>query len=242
MSSPPIYPHDSIEEIASDVYLVRGSIKMNALMTITRNMVIVRDAGELTLVDPIRLSPAEEKQLEALGVVKQIIRLGPLHGVDDAYYLDRYGASLWAPGLSQEYPEPKPDVVFHEETPPPVPGARFFCFEGLRQPEAALLLESGRAGRNRGLLVTCDAIQNYGDYRFNNLLMRILMPFVGFPKRTIVGPLWLKMMTPEDGHLEGEFRRLLKLDFDQLISAHGSFLSSGARASCERAIEAAFKK
>jgi len=31
MSDSPIYPHDPIEEIGLDVFLVRGSIKMNAL-------------------------------------------------------------------------------------------------------------------------------------------------------------------------------------------------------------------
>ena len=56
MSGSVVYDHDSIEEIQSDVFMVRGSIKMNALMTITRNMAIVRHQGDLTLVDPIRLS------------------------------------------------------------------------------------------------------------------------------------------------------------------------------------------
>ena len=32
------YPHDPIEEIQPDVFMVSGEIKMNALMTITRNM------------------------------------------------------------------------------------------------------------------------------------------------------------------------------------------------------------
>ena len=56
MSHPPVYAHDPIEEIQPDVYMVRGSIKMNALMNITRNMAIVHHEGELTLVDPIRLN------------------------------------------------------------------------------------------------------------------------------------------------------------------------------------------
>ena len=43
---PPFYPHDSIEEIISDVFMVRGTIRMNALMRITRNMAIVRHEGE----------------------------------------------------------------------------------------------------------------------------------------------------------------------------------------------------
>ena len=235
MSNSPVYDHDPIEEIQTDVFMVRGCIKMNALMTITRNMAIVRHAGELTLVDPIRLSPPEEKRLDALGTVKRVLRLGPMHGVDDPYYIERYGAELWAPGPSEAHPEPKPTRVVDASTELPFPDAELFCIEGLRQPEAMLLLRRGK-----GLLVTCDAIQNYGDYRYNNLPARLLMPFIGFPKTTIVGPMWVKMMTPEGGSLESEFRRLLELEFDQLLSAHGSLLETGAHEACERAVDKMF--
>ena len=235
MSDSPIYPHDPIEEIQPDVFMVRGAIKLNPLVTLSRNMAIVRHVGELTLVDPIRLSVAEEKRLEELGTVKRILRLGPMHGVDDAHYIERYGAELWAPGLSEAFPEPKPTLTFDESTALPFPDAEFFCIEGLKQPEAVLLLKRGA-----GLLITCDAIQNYGDYRHNNFVARLLLPLIGFPKTTLVGPLWIKAMTPEGGNLEGEFRRLLGLDFDQLLSAHGSFLETGAHAACERAVDKTF--
>ena len=110
MTDSPIYPHDPIEEIQPDVFMVRGSIKLNPVIRITRNMAIIRHNDELTLVDPIRLSSDEEKHLEALGTVKQILRLGPMHSVDDAYYMNRYAAPLWAPGPPDLQPEPKPDV------------------------------------------------------------------------------------------------------------------------------------
>ena len=117
----------------------------------------------------------------------------------------------------------------------PFPDGELFCFAGTTQAEAMLLLR--RAG---GVLLTCDAIQHYGDYRHNNWLARTLMPFVGFPRTTLVGPIWLKLMTPEGGSLESEFRRLLSLDFDRLLSAHGSLLSEGAHSSVEAAVERAF--
>ena len=235
MSETPIYPHDPIEEVQPDVFMVRGEIKMNALMTITRNMAIVRHEGELALVDPIRLSSAEEKRLDELGAVKRVLRLGSLHGVDDPYYMERYGAELWAPGLSETHPEPKPNLVWDESTSLPFPNAALFRFEGLNQPEGALLLRRGK-----GLLITCDGIQNYGDYSHNNWFARIMMPLIGFPKATIVGPMWVKMMTPKGSSLESEFRRLLEFDFDQLLSAHGTFLASGAHAACERAVDKMF--
>jgi len=42
MAYAPAYPHDPIEPIAEDVFMVRGSIRMNALVRITRNMAIIR--------------------------------------------------------------------------------------------------------------------------------------------------------------------------------------------------------
>ena len=124
---------------------------------------------------------------------------------------------------------PSPGVLWR------LPDAEVFAFEGTRQPECALLIR-----RDPGILLTCDAIQHYGDYRHNTLLARLLMPFIGFPKTTLVGPIWLKIMTPEGGSLKREFERLLALDFDRLLSAHGSLLEAGARESVAAAIRKAF--
>ena len=235
MAYEPVTVHGPIEPIVPDVYMVRGSRQMNALMRITRNMAIVRHEGELSLVDPIRLDAEGEKALTELGEIKRILRLGPLHGVDDAYYVDRFGAELWSPGESTAYPEPKIDHPLVEGAPLPFPDAEVFCFEGSKQAEAALLVR-----RDGGVLFTCDSIQNYGDYQYNNWLARIVMPLIGFPKTCLVGPIWLKMMTPEGGSLEGEFRRLLGLEFDHLLCGHGSLLRGGAHAAVEAAIDKAF--
>jgi hypothetical protein len=237
MSHSPVHPHDPIEEIQTDVFMVRGCIPLNALMRISRNMAIVRHAGELTLVDPIRLSGAEEKRLESMGEVKRILRLGPMHGVDDPYYIERYGAELWAQAVSETYPEPAPHVRVDAATPLPFPDAELFCFAGLKQPESALLIR-----REGGLLLTCDGIQSYGDYRHNNLPARLMMPFIGFPKTTIIGPFWLKLMTEDSGVLEQEFRRLLGLEFDKLLSAHGALVRSGAHAAVAAAVEKTFAR
>ncbi len=235
MPHPPAYPHDPIEEIATDLFMVRGSIRMNALMRITRNMAIVRHQGELSLVNPIRLDEEGERQLLALGEIKRILRLGPMHGLDDPYYVERFRAEFWAQGESETYPEPKIEQKLAADRPLPFPDAELFAFEGAKQPESALLIR-----RDPGILLTCDAIQHYGDYRHNTLLARLVMPLIGFPKTTVVGPIWLKMMTPEGGSLKRDFESLLTLDFDRLLSAHGSLLTSGAKDSVAMAVRKAF--
>ncbi len=231
MAHAPALPHDPIEPIADDVFMARGCAQMNALLRISRNMAIIRHQGELTVVNPIRLDAAEEQKLCALGEVKRVLRLGAFHGIDDPYYVDTFHAEMWSQAGGTSYREPPIDRELAEGVELPFPGAKLIFFQATKQPECMLLLDRGK-----GLLLTCDGIQHYGDYRHNNLPARLLMPFIGFPKRAVVGPFWLKLMTPEGKSLRGEFDRLLKHEFDALLSAHGSFLPSGAHAAVAEAV------
>lgn len=215
--------------------MLRGSIRMNPFVRITRNMTIVRNGDELSLIDPVRLNSEGEAQLKALGNVTNIIRLGAFHGIDDPYYVDKFKSRLWAQPGGTSYTEPAIDIELSAATELPFDGATLFEFEGALQPESALLMHA-----EGGLLLTCDAIQNYGDYSYNNFAAKLLMPRIGFPKTTIVGPIWLKVMTPEGGSLEAQFRKLLELKFDRLFAAHGTLLETGAHGAVERAINKAF--
>jgi len=98
-----IEPHDAIEKIFPDLYVVHGSFRMWPGTRINRNMIILRQNEELTLIGTIRLSPqdeSDESELEGLGTIKHVIRLGYYHGTDDQYYVDRYCAGFWCqPGL-----------------------------------------------------------------------------------------------------------------------------------------------
>lgn len=235
MSYAPVYPHDPIVQIADDVYMVRGAIRMNPLVRITRNMAIVRDDRELTVINPLRLDAAGESQLEALGTVRRVMRLGPFHGIDDPYYVDRFKAEFWCQPGGTTYPEPAIDVEMSPRTALPFAAGKLFCFDRTKQPECIVLLERGTS-----LLLTCDAIQNYGDYSHNNLAARLIMPFIGFPKTTLLGPLWLQAMTIAGESLKREFERLLEWQFDALLSAHGTLLRHGAHAAVAAACKRAF--
>ena len=236
MAFAPVYPHDPIEEITQDVFMARGSIRMNPIIRITRNMVILRHDGELTLVNPIRLNDQDLQALDALGEVKHIMRLGPFHGIDDPFYMDRYKPAFWCQEGGETYPEPAVDHALTEGGDLPFPQAELWCFQKVKQPESVLLLNMGD-----GVLLTCDAIQNYGDYSNCNLAARIMMPLIGFRKATLVGPIWLKYMTPEGGSLQDEFERLLTLKFDALLSAHGTLLRTGAQRAVTAAVARAFR-
>lgn len=227
-------PHGPIRTVTDRLHFVRGSIRFNALLRLSRNMAILKDDDGLTLVNPIRLNPSGEEALTRLGVVRRILRLGAMHGIDDAYYKARFNAELWAQASGTIYPDPPIDLDISVEFP--LPNATLFRFEKTQQPEAALLVPDAR-----GVLLTCDAIQHYGDYTYNNLLARMAMPFIGFSKTTVVGPVWLKRVTPAGKSLRSEFDRLLDLDFDALLGAHGTFLDHGAKASVRAAVGRKFQ-
>jgi len=232
---PPACPHEPMRKIGPDIFFVPGSIQMNPLMRISRNMVIVRNGGELALLNPIRLSADGEAAIEALGVVRHVVRLGAFHGIDDPYTVARFGAEFWCQAGSTPYPEPKPDRELTEGGPLPFADGELFVFRETRKPECAVLLKRGR-----GLLITCDGLQHYGDYERQSLVARLIMPFIGFPKRALVGPFWLKGLTKEGGSIRPDFDRLLELEFDALVSAHGTPLMHGAHEAVREAVDRAF--
>ena len=231
---PKAQKHGPIEEIFPNVFFVAGSMRMGFAMRINRNMVIVRDGQDLTLVNPIRLSPKGEDELNKLGTVKHVIRLGCFHGLDDAYCVDRFDATFWCQENSDHYADPPVQEVLQEGGALPIPNAHLFAFQLVKKPEAALLL------KDCGLLITCDSLQNYENKSGMSLLAGIMMSFLGFTMDTLIGPMWLKFQTPEGGSLEPDYRRLLELDFQHLVSAHGQLRRDTAKAGVTDAVNKVF--
>jgi hypothetical protein len=79
----PAYPHGKFDEVFPDLFFLRGSMRVGAGISITRNMVVVRQGGELTLVNSVRLNDEGEAELEKLGPVRHLVRLGFAHGADE---------------------------------------------------------------------------------------------------------------------------------------------------------------
>ncbi|MBW2524342.1 MAG: hypothetical protein JRI23_09215 [Deltaproteobacteria bacterium] len=217
-------PHGPIEKIFDDLYWVQGTMRMGPGMRISRNMVLLREEGEVTVLNPVRLDELAETQLERIGAVKHIVRLGYFHGLDDRYYVERFGAKLWCQAGSDHYSEPRPDVVLSESTELPVSYAKLFVFQQSKHPECAVLVQRGG-----GLLVTCDSVQHHVDGTRCSLMAKVVMHLMGFMKPMNIGPPWKKRMSPEGGSLRSDFERLLELEFDLAVGGHGTVCRGGAR-------------
>lgn len=238
MNYPAALPHDPPKQVAEGLFVVYGSVQLLPIARITRNMAVVRHQGQLTLINPVRMSESGLKDLEALGEVSHVLRLGPLHGMDDPFYVDRYNAAFWSFEGGTNYTEPTITHPLKEDGELPFPNARLFAFKHLKQPEGAILLQ-----RPQGVLLTCDAVQSYSTpphMPYTAWLTRLLLLLAGFPNKTIIGPIWVKMLALDRAGLKSEFERLLSLEFDQLLGAHGTFLEEGAHAQLEQAFKKTF--
>ncbi|HBA35752.1 MAG TPA: hypothetical protein DCZ12_16630 [Gammaproteobacteria bacterium] len=231
---PSACPHDPIKPLFEGVYWVHGSIKIAPGIMMNRNMVILKQDNALSLINPVRLNDAEEQRLLGLGDVKNIIRLGDFHGRDDAYYVDTFKASFWCQTGQTTYPDLQPDHIIDEQTVPPIDHASFFVFASARYPEAALLLKDHR------VLITTDSIQYHADWTYTTFLSKIILGIMGFRKSLLIGGPWLKRVTPKGDSMKSDFERLMALDFDRLIGAHGAFLQGGAKTALQRVIAETF--
>ncbi len=233
MPFPAPMPHDPLTEIFPDVYLVRGSFRMGPGMVIPRNMVVLRQGEELAVVSAVRLSAPAEQELDRLGTVRHVIKIGAFHGIDNPYYVDRYRAKLWALPGHQHAGGLQTDELLREDGPMPLAGLSLFVYRQAAAPEAALLWQ-----RDGGLLITCDSVQHWTDKTYCTLPAKIVMAAMGFFKPANIGPGWLKQARPKGGaSLAEDFHRLLALPFSHLVGGHGSLLRDSAHEALAATVE-----
>jgi hypothetical protein len=222
---PPASAHDPISQLLPNIYWVHGSVKIGPGMQMNRNMLIIKQGPDLTLINPVRLHDQHLHKLDALGQVQHLIRLGDFHGLDDAFYLARYPAAAFYCQTGQSsYPAPAQAITIDPLSKPPIDDAEYFIFASAKYPEAALLLKQQR------LLITTDSVQYLADWSYTSPLTRVVLWFMGFKLGLQIGRPWLKRVSPNTEAMRADFARLLNLDFDCLIAAHGSLLQKNAKA------------
>lgn len=213
----PAKPHGPVEEIAADIFFVTGTSTPEFgghRWQYSRNMTVLRQGGALTLVNTVRLDDAGLAALDGLGKVEHVVKLGAFHGMDDAFYVERYGARQWALAGMQHEGGHATDQLLEPGGPMPIDGCSLFAFETSTLPEGLLLLD-----RDGGVLVSCDSLQNWtGPDRFFSAESAERMAKDGWFRPANIGPGWRAFCTPERSDLE----RVLELRFRHLLPAHGT--------------------
>lgn len=223
-------PHGDIREVFPDIFFVTGTMKtvlMGAHWHFSRNMIVVRDGNNLSLINAVRLSDQGLAQLDALGKVVNLIKIGSLHGLDDAFYKERYGAKLWAlPGMPHAAGV-SPDRLLATDGELPFSACSLFVFEHTKLPECIL-----RIDREGGILIACDSLQNWlAPDAFFSDESRKMMSDMGFFQAANVGPVWMQVNDPK----APDFQRLNQLAFKHVLCGHGvPLLDHGQQAFAER--------
>lgn len=231
----PTWPHGKIKEIFTDIFYVTGTniTEHNHIQfQHSRNMIIVRHQGLLSLINTVRLNEEGLAALDQLGKVENIIRLGSFHGRDDAFYLDRYHSKLWAVESMQHNDERPTDCFLDPNEPPPFPNCSSFIFETSEHPEGILYLTVAN-----GILITCDSIKNWlkADEFFSEQSANMYKE-QGFFGRASISKVWRDACKVK----VEDFKRLQELEFKHLLSAHGEPLLDTAHEDLARSIERAY--
>jgi hypothetical protein len=219
---PPALSHGNIEEVFPDVFFVSGAMEtvlQDMDWRFSRNMTVVRDGERLIIVNSVRLGEEGLAELDRLGHVTDVVRLGSLHGRDDPFYVDRYGAEYWAMP-TMEHETGLQSTRNLTDSTLPISDASLFDFRTTQIPEGILHLD--RAG---GILIACDALQNWlAPDEFFSDSSRELMQQLGFFTPANLGPVWVQRAAPEGE----DFSRLKSLSFRHALCGHGDPLRDTA--------------
>jgi hypothetical protein len=221
----PVWPHGTFQVAFPEIFFVVGTNKTHHAgvdIQTSRTMVVVREDDALTLLNTVRLTEEGLRDLEALGEIRHVVRLGAFHGRDDPFYRDRYSATLWALPGAEHLDGRDPDRLLASGGAFPLRAGEVFDFSSARFPEAAVLLRL-----EGGILITCDAVQNWTHVdEFFSPQCGEVFAAQGLILAANIPSTWRLACNPS----VDDFRRLLALPFRHLISAHGGPLRDEAHA------------
>lgn len=232
----PAMAHGRIEEVFPDVFYVTGTMRnefFGAMWQFSRSMTIIREEGRLTLVNTVRLDDEGLAALDALGKVTNVVRIGDMHGVDDPFYVARYGATFWAmPGMGVQEGLTV-DRTLTVGGPMPVKDATLFAFTTTTRPEGILRLD-----REGGIMIACDSLQNWvaPDEFFDEQTIGT-MTGMGFFTKGGIGLAWLHGSEPK----ADDFVRLKQVPFRHALTGHGVPLRDTAQADYHAAFQRFFQ-
>lgn len=233
---PPATSHGKIEQLFEDIFFVQGSVIMGPDIQISRNMIIVRENDELTLISAVRLNEDGLAQLNKLGKVANIVRLGDYHlghlnGIDDAFYMDTYRAKLWLlPGMKAK--SSNANICYLKNDQLPISNASLFVYESSAMPEALLLVN-----KDDGVLISADSFQNWLEADpFFSTKASSMMAKGGFIKPANIGPEWRRVNKP----LKRDFDKALNLPFNHLLPSHGAPILQQAKELLQQTITETF--
>lgn len=214
-----------LNQIAEGVYEVTSELRMAPGFYLpVRCTVLVIGEGELALVSPVRMSEETVREIDALGKVTHIVAPNLLHHIFLGAAMKQWPAARvhGAPGLAKK----RGDLTFHEVlgAKEDALGADLACvlLEGAPDMNEVVILHKP----SRTLVVT-DLVFNL--QAPHGALTWLFLNVMGTYKRLNVSRL-VRFALRNRARVAPSLRRVLSLDFDRLVVAHGDVLDEGAKA------------
>jgi len=245
---PPAEPHGPLENVFTDIWIVRGGNKLSFLqdpISISKNMIIVRNPQtvELTLINSMRVSDELLTEIASLGDIKNVITLGEFHGKDDGFYRERFSAKVYALeghtySRSIDIPDSsdegfmKADVYLTEESVLPLENAELKIIHGNLIEGVIYLKAEG------GILITADALRNTptpDEFVSPKPESTTDSPMY---KAFTIGPGWYAKAKPDAQEMKSA---LLETTYEHVLPGHGDIVIGDALEKFRPAIEAAIK-
>lgn len=229
--------HGPIEEVFPNIYMVTGiniTHHEGQALQHSRNMIIYREENQLTLINTVKLTDAGLTELEKLGEITNLVRIGAFHGRDDAFYKNRYKAKLWALKEMQDENDAQVDFILEANTKMPFAHCAVLPFKTSSFPEAVLYIDE-----HDGILVTCDSVKNWtqADAFFSEQTASLYKK-LGFFETASISDVWLGATKTK----QSDFEAILALSFQHLLSAHGVALIDNAKTYLSVSVENAFTR
>lgn len=231
----PAWPHGDLKEIFPNIFFIMGTnITTHEGIELQHscNMVVVKEGNELTLINTVRLDDKSLAELDNLGQVINVVKIGTFHGRHDAFYVDKYKAKLWALKGVQHDHKKTTDIELIPNGKMPFQDCSLFVFETSIYPEAIL-----HVNREGGILITCDSVKNWTtiDEFFNEQTGK-LYTNLGFLGSATISKIWQQACKVQ----AQDFARLKLLTFKHLLSAHGEPLLNDAHEKLSSTIKQEF--
>jgi hypothetical protein len=218
-----------LRALGPELWVAERPQRFYGLQVGTRMSVMRLADGSLLLHSPVALDPALRLELDALGPVRYAVAPNRVHHLYAGDVAKAYpGARLWiAPGLERKRPDLVHEGVLGDEAPPEWRGQVDQVFQRGRPFENEVVL----CHRKSRTLLICDIAFNFREsaHWLTRLLMRLVRSYGTF------GPSKLDAMLIRDRvAARASMEKILALDFDRVVVAHGDVVESGGREALRR--------
>jgi hypothetical protein len=195
-----------------------------------RSTVLGLEGGELAIISPVAFDDAVASRIEQVGRVRHLIAPSLLHHLHVGAATARWPEARvhGVPGLASKRPDLRFDALIEGTTElhpdllaVPIDGVPSFA-------ESVFLHRSSRT------LVVTDLVFHVHESR--GWLTPWILRMVGAPIGTLGQSRAFPLAATDRGALAACLRRVLALDFDRLVVAHGEPIESGAKERLETAL------